>query len=171
MVGAAWTRLGLTTDPRRSRRARCLLLLGTVYLGGLSVVALNRAAGSESAAHGHGAGHVHGAGQEAAGAGHAHRDGHDGLGAGGARAAGHEEARAQQHANGPCRPTFAQRRAARKLAADTRRGLARFVELREARAAGYAPHRPGHEAFKHYFNPTYVTDARLLDPTRPEGLL
>jgi hypothetical protein len=27
MVGAAWARLGLTADPRRSCRARCLLLL------------------------------------------------------------------------------------------------------------------------------------------------
>lgn len=171
IVGAAWTRLGLTTDPRRSRRARCLLLLGTVYLGGLSVVALNRAAGSESAALGHGAGHVHGAGQEGAGAGHDHPVGHDDLGAEGVRAAGHEEAHAQQHAIGPCRPTSAQVRAARNLVADTRRGLARFVDLRDARAAGYAPHRPGYETFKHYFNPTYVTDARVLDPTRPEGLL
>jgi hypothetical protein len=171
IVGAAWTRLGLTTDPRRSRRARCLLLLGAVYLGGLSVVALNRAAGSESAALGHGVGHVNGAGQEAAGAGHVHADGHDEPGAGGARAAGHKEAHAQQHANGPCRPTPAQVRAARKLVADTKRGLARFVDLRDARAAGYAPHRPGHETFKHYFNPTYVIDARVLDPTRPEGLL
>jgi len=27
MVGTAWGRMGLTTDPRRSRRTRCLLLL------------------------------------------------------------------------------------------------------------------------------------------------
>jgi hypothetical protein len=43
--------------------------------------------------------------------------------------------------------------------------------LRAALAAGYAPHRTGREVVKHYFNPAYVTDARLLDPTRPEGLL
>src|SRR5918994_779065 len=39
MAGAAWTRLGLATDPRGSRRARCLLLLGMTYVTPLSVVA------------------------------------------------------------------------------------------------------------------------------------
>jgi hypothetical protein len=127
MAGAAWTRLGLTTDPRRSRRARCLLLLGMTYMTALSVVALNRAATAGSAAH--------------------------------------------EHATASCQPTFAQMSAAIKLVADTRHDLARFTSLRGALAAGYAPHVHRREALKHYFNPAYVTDGRVLDPARPEGLL
>ena len=42
MVGAIWIRLGLSTDPRLSRRARCLLLVSMAYITTLSVVALNR---------------------------------------------------------------------------------------------------------------------------------
>jgi hypothetical protein len=145
MAGAAWTRFGLTTDPRRSRRARCLLLLGMTYMTALSVVALNRAATAESAAHEHGAGHVH--------------------------ASSHDEASPHEHATGSCQPTFAQMSAATKLVADTRHDLARSPSLREALAAGYAPHWHRREALKHYFNPAYVTDGRVLDPARPEGLL
>jgi hypothetical protein len=146
MAGAAWTRLGLAGDPRGSRRARCLLLLGMTYVTALSVVALNRAATAEAAAHEHGAGHVHGSG-------------------------GHDQASPHEHATGSCQPTFAQMSAATRLVADTRRGLARFASLRNALAAGYAPHWHRREALKHYFNPAYVTDGRVLDPARPEGLL
>jgi hypothetical protein len=146
MAGTAWTRMGRTADPRRSRRARCLLLLGTVYLTAVSVVALNRAATAESAAHGHGAGHVHAAG-------------------------GHNEASPNKHATGSCQPTSSQLGAATRLVADTKRGLTRFADLRDALAAGYAPHHPGREAIKHYFNPAFVTNGRVLDPVRPEGLL
>jgi hypothetical protein len=133
MAGATWTRLGLATDPRRSRRARCLLLLSMVYITSLSLVALNRAAGAESAAHGHDTGHV--------------------------------------HATGSCQPSSAQLGTASRLDADTRRGLARFADLRDAVAAGYSPHVRAVESIKHFFNPAYVTDGRVLDPARPEGLL
>jgi hypothetical protein len=159
LVGAAWTGLGLTRDPRRSRRARCLLLLSMAYVTSLSVVALNRAASAELAAHGHGVGQVHASGR------------HDEASSGQVHASGHHEASGRAHATGPCQPTSAQVRAAKKLVTTTKGGLARFVDLRAALAAGYAPHRPGREAFKHYFNPTYVTDGRVLNPTRPEGLL
>jgi hypothetical protein len=145
MVGAAWTRLGLTADPGRSRRARCVLLLGVAYITTLSVVALNRAAIAESAAHDHGTGHVH--------------------------ASANDEAGPPAAAIAPCHPSSAQLGAATRLIAATRRGLARFVHLRTALAAGYAPHRQGRQAIKHYFNPAYVTDGRVLDPARPEGLL
>jgi hypothetical protein len=116
------------------------------YITTLSVVALNQAASAESAAHGHGAGHVHASG-------------------------GHDEASAREHATGSCQPTSSQLGAASNLVVDTKRGLARFVDLRAALAAGYAPHRQGREALKHYFNPAYVTDGRVLDPVRPEGLV
>jgi hypothetical protein len=159
MVGAAWTGLGLTTDPRRSRRARCLLLLSMAYITTLSVVTLDRAANAEAAAHGHGAGHVHAAvGQDETGTGHTDA------------AVGQDETGAHAHATGPCRPTSAQLRAARKLATDTRGGLTRFADLRDARRAGYAPHVRARRATKHYFKAAYVTDGRVLDPTRPEGL-
>lgn len=51
MVGATWIQLGLTPDPRRSRRARALLLVGMIYITVPSVVTLNRASDAESAAH------------------------------------------------------------------------------------------------------------------------
>jgi hypothetical protein len=146
MAGTAWTRLGLTADPRRSRRARGLLLLSTVYITAVSVVALNRATSAESAAHGHGAGHVHAAGS-------------------------HNGASSNGHATGSCQPTSSQLAAATRLVADTKRGLRRFADLRDALAAGYARHWQGREAIKHYFNPTFVTDGRVLDAVRPEGLL
>jgi hypothetical protein len=134
IVGGTWIGLGLTTDPRQSRRLRCLLLLSMAYVTTLSAVGLNRAASAELAAHG--------------------QDGTD-----------------HHHAAVACRPTSAQTAAAASLVADTRRGLARFADLRAARAAGYAPHVRARESLKHYFNAAYVTDGRVLDPTRPEGLL
>ena len=39
VVGAIWARLGVTTDPRWSRRARGLLVASTAYITILSVVA------------------------------------------------------------------------------------------------------------------------------------
>lgn len=143
MVGATWTLFGLTTDPRRSRPARCLLVVCIAYVTTVSVVALNWGAIAESVALG--AGHVH--------------------------ASANSGASPHAHPVGSCHPTPAQSAAASRLVADTRRGLARFVDLRAALAAGYAPHRRVREAVKHYFNPAYVTDGRVLDPARPEGLL
>jgi hypothetical protein len=145
MVGAVWTRLGLSTDPRRSNRVRGLLLFGMVYLTTVSGLTLNRAASSESAAHEHGADHLH--------------------------APVHHEASPLAHATGSCHPTAAQLGAATRLIADTRRGLAGLADPRDALGTGYAPHRQGREAIKHYFNPIYVTDGRVLDPARPEGLV
>ena len=158
MVGAAWAGLGLTADPRRSRRARCLLLLSMAYITTLSVVSLDRAANAEAVAHGHGAGHVHASGHDEASAGRAH-------------ASGHDEASPGEHATGSCQPTSAQVAAANQLVADTRRGLTRFADLRDARRAGYAPHERVRRPLKHYFKAAYVIDGRVLDPTRPEGLL
>ena len=158
VVGAIWARLGLTTDPRRSRRVRGLLVVSTAYITILSVVALNRAAIVESAAHAHAPGQVHTGANNQAGGSHLHTGVNDVTGL-------------SAQAIGSCQPTSAQSRAASRLAADTRRGLARFVHLRDARAAGYVPHWRGREVIKHYFNPGYVTDGRVLDPARPEGLL
>jgi hypothetical protein len=112
MAGAVWARLGLAADPRRSRRARALLLLGMAYVTALSVTSLNRAADAESAAHAHGAGHVHAAGVDLGLA-----AGHDGEG---------------QDAADSCRPTASQLLAAAALVADTRRALTRFADLPDA---------------------------------------
>jgi hypothetical protein len=158
MVGATWTRLGLTTDPRRLRPARYLLVFSVVYLTTVSVLMLNRAASAELAAHEHGVGHVQASGHDAASAVLAH-------------ASGHDEASPGEHATGSCQPTSAQVAAANQLVADSRRGLARFADLRDARRAGYAPHERVPRSLKHYFKAAYVIDGRVLDPTRPEGLL
>jgi hypothetical protein len=83
----------------------------------------------------------------------------------------HASADGHAHAVGSCSPTPAELGAAARLIADTRVGLARFADRRTALAAGYAPHGHAREAIKHYFNPAYVTDGRVLDPARPEGLL
>jgi hypothetical protein len=137
IVGATWIRLAVSVDPRRSRRARGLLLLSVAYITALSAVGMQRAATAELAAQGHGLDHVH----------------------------------TTDLAAGACQPTPAQRGAAARLLADTKRAAAQFVDLRDARAAGYAPHVPTPMTVKHYFNPIYVTDGRVLDPARPEGLV
>ena len=153
MVGAIWARLGIDPDPRRLRRVRGLLLVSVAYVAALSLVALNRAAVAESAAtHAHAAGHVH-----------LSADDHGGPAA---PATAHAAP-----ATGSCHPSSAQLGAATRLIADTRWSLGRFVDLRAALGAGYLPHRNRPEAIKHYFNPAYVTDGRVLDPARPEGLL
>jgi hypothetical protein len=170
MVGATWTQLGLTPDPRRSWRARGLLLVGMIYITVPSVVTLNRASIVESAAHAGGTGHVHATHHDQPVADQADATHHDQPG-GQAGAAGHDEAGEHGHATGPCRPTAAESREARIFVADTAVGLARFAAVRRALATGYAPHRPVSETFKHYFNPRYVTDGRVLDPIRPDGLL
>ena len=133
IIGATWTLLEHTSAPRRSRRARGLLVVGVAYLTTLSVVALSRAQSAESTALALGTGHV--------------------------------------HAAGPCRPTSAQADAAGRLVADTRKDVRRFADLRDARTAGYTPHVRAVRSTMHYFNAAYVTDGRVLDPTRPEGLL
>jgi hypothetical protein len=145
MVGAVWAQLGLTNDARRSRRARAMLVLTVTYITALSIVALNPAAGTEAAAH-----------EQSIVA---------------LNPAAGTEATAHAHATGFCLPTSDQLRAATELVSDTRQGLARFADLRDGLASGYAPHNHRREAVKHYFNPAYVTDGRVLDPARPEGLL
>jgi hypothetical protein len=94
--------------------------------------------------------------------------------AGAEQAAGlHGEGGDHEHgaAAAACQPTAAQLDAANRLVADTRLGVARFADPGDALAAGYAPHRRVREPLKHYFNPAFVTDGRVLDRARPEGLL
>jgi hypothetical protein len=144
-VGAAWTWLGVALNPRQSGLARRVLVVAVILATSVSLVTLRWAAGAESAAYVDEAGHVH--------------------------QHGAEEAGSHEHSTTPCQPTPAQQQAASKLVADTKRGLVRYVDLHDALAAGYAPHHHGREVVKHYFNPAYVTDGRVLDPARPEGLM
>ena len=149
VAGAAWSGVGLVTDPRRSRRSRRALLAGSILAAVLSLTTLGWAVGSESPSHPH----DHGAAP-----------------AGAVDAAEHDHG-GHDHPTGPCQPSAAQLAAASKLVVDTRRGLARVASLGSARAAGYLPHHTAPEAIKHYFNPANVLDGRVLDPTRPEGLM
>jgi hypothetical protein len=84
---------------------------------------------------------------------------------------GPDHVHATDLATGACQATPAQQAAAARLVADTRRAAAQYFDLRDATSAGYAPHVPTRESVKHYFNPAYVIDGRVLDPARPEGLM
>jgi hypothetical protein len=88
-----------------------------------------------------------------------------------AELAAHGHGTGHGSAAGVCEATPAERGAAARLLADTRVAAARFLDLRDARAVGYSPHVATPRPVKHYFNPAYVTDGRVLDPARPEGLL
>jgi hypothetical protein len=153
VVGAAWAGLGLAAS-RQTRTARRVLAVGAAVGTVLTMGTLGWAAAAESTGHGSGpgghdhAGQAHAAGQSAgpSGHGHAHR----------ARA---------------CTPSTAELTAASDLVAATKHGTTRFATLQAAKAAGYAPHHHAREAIKHYFNPGYILDGRVLDPTRPEGLM
>jgi hypothetical protein len=146
MLGAAWNRLGVVPDQRPPSRARAALVLGGIVLTTVSLITLGWAANERPAAHVHGPATHADAPAAPADGGHAH--------------AGHG-----------CFPTAAQHQAARKLAADTRRRAARFARLNAAIAAGYRPHNRSPEILEHYFNLGYQQDGRVLDATRPEGLM
>jgi hypothetical protein len=152
VVTAALRWLRMAGGPQRSRAARRALVACSTVATVVALASMTWAADAESGAEPAGGGHDH-AVPAAAGPGH----GHDGHG-------GHDAAM-------PCGPSAAQMTAAVRLVDNTRRGLARFARLQDARAAGYAPHHNGREAIKHYFNPAYVLDGRVLDPKRPEGLM
>jgi hypothetical protein len=142
VVGAAKARLVLIGAGLWAGRA---LIVGAAMATVLALATLGWAANVEASAEGHG--HTH----------------DPGLGAD-----GHEHAHAPA---APCHPSQADRAGAAKLVAATRRGLARFADIRAARAAGFEPHHNGLESIKHYFNAANVTDGRVLDPDHPEGLM
>jgi hypothetical protein len=144
VVGAAWTRLGLVGAGRWARR---VLVVGAAMATVLSLVTLGWAASKEATG-----GHEHGGHEHGSAAGDGHTDHEHGTQA-------------------PCHPSKADRAGAARLVAATERGLAPYQDLSAARAAGFEPHHNGLEGIKHYFNPANVTDGRVLDPERPEGLM
>ncbi len=80
-----------------------------------------------------------------------------------------------QHAAMPARldhePTKAQRKAARKLIADTKRDAAQFATTDAAIAAGYESIHDQMTGVEHYVNPTYSKNDTILDTTQIESLV
>jgi hypothetical protein len=68
-------------------------------------------------------------------------------------------------------PTLEQHEAADKLAAETKAGVAKYVDLSAAEADGYQPSSPSWRPITHYLNPAYQRDGELLDSNRPEALV
>ncbi len=68
-------------------------------------------------------------------------------------------------------PTPQQQEAADKLAADTKAGVAKYVDLSVAEADDYRPSSPSWRPITHYLNPTYQRDGEILEPYRPEALV
>ena len=68
-------------------------------------------------------------------------------------------------------PTLEQQEAADKLAAETKAGVAKYVDFSAAEADGYQPSSPSWRPITHYLNPGYHRDGEILDPDRPEALV
>ena len=68
-------------------------------------------------------------------------------------------------------PTPEQQAAADKLVADTKVGVAKYVDLSVARADGYQLASPPLAADHKLLQPTYERDGAILDPDRPEALV
>jgi hypothetical protein len=68
-------------------------------------------------------------------------------------------------------PTPQQQKAADKLAADTKAGVAKYVDPSTAEAEGYQPSSPSWQPITHYLNPAYHRDGAILDPSQPESLV
>ncbi len=85
-----------------------------------------------------------------------------------ASSAGQKE---EHHAHCTELPTPQQQEAADRLAADTKVGVAKYVDPSVAEAEGYQPSSPSWRPITHYLNPTYQRDGEILDPSRPESLV
>jgi hypothetical protein len=143
IVGAASSRIDLAGSwGAPSRLARAALFSGAVLATSLALATMGWAAAQENAQHGH--------------------DGH-------AHAAGLAPGHTHDH-QAPCNPTPSEQAAADQLVTSTRSAL-RGLSLKAALAAGYVPTSPTRERVKHYFNPEWMRDGRVLDPARPEGLM
>jgi hypothetical protein len=68
-------------------------------------------------------------------------------------------------------PTPAQQAAADSLVATPGTAVARFADLDAAVAAGYRPITPPGQRIVHYGHPSYMLDARVLDPHHVESLV
>lgn len=79
--------------------------------------------------------------------------------------------KAEHHDDCEESPTLEQHEAADKLAAETKAGITKYVDLSAAEADGYQPSSPSWRPITHYLNPAYQRDGELLDPNRPEALV
>jgi hypothetical protein len=77
----------------------------------------------------------------------------------------------EDHADCTEPPTPQQQKAADKLAADTKAGVAKYVDPSAAEAEGYQPSSPSWQPVTHYLNPAYQQDGAILDSSRPESLV
>lgn len=68
-------------------------------------------------------------------------------------------------------PTAAELQAATKLYDETKAAVVQYVRLGAAIAAGYKPMEPPDGEIVHYVNPTYMTDAFILDPAHVQSLI
>jgi hypothetical protein len=90
-------------------------------------------------------------------------------------ATGTAAAGGHHHAPLPARldhdPTEAQRRAARKLIADTERDTAQFATVAAAQAAGYESIHDSMTGVEHFVNPEYSKNDTILDSKQIESLV
>lgn len=77
----------------------------------------------------------------------------------------------EDHADCTEPPTPQQQEAADKLAAETKAGVAKYLDPAAAEAEGYQPSSPSWRPVTHYINPAYQRDGEILDPSRPESLV
>jgi len=157
IVGAASSRIDLAASwGVPSRLARGALVSGAVVATSLALATMGWATAQEHGGHGH-EDHQLGVALEA---GHTHDDQHG---------VGLEAGHTHDH-QGPCNPTRGEQALADQLVTATRTAL-RGMDLDAALAAGYVPTSHAPERVKHYFNPAWMRDGRVLDPDRPEGLM
>ncbi len=143
IVGAASSRIDLAASwGVPSRLARGVLFSGAVVATSLALATMGWAAATEHGAHDQG-GHQH---AEGLAPGHTHD---------------HQV---------PCNPTPGEQALADQLVSASRTAM-NGLDLDAALAAGYVPTSHAPERVKHYFNPAWMRDGRVLDPERPEGLM
>jgi hypothetical protein len=164
----------------RRRRVWRRAAVGAVVVAAVAAVtaltagAVMAAQGGEAPAN---AADVAGAGSPGTGAGHAHEGSSPGDDAAGP-AGGDHRTRAR-HRHDPLPPyeqryadaTEDERRAADELLASVRSALAPYADVDAAVAAGYqAPRRPRGPTM-HYVDRSVAEEGRVLDPSRPNGLV
>ncbi len=146
LIGATYTRLQSTGDPRwKTPGFRRVFVLGT---GTLVLLAVGNAAWATSAVS-----YERKLAAEPSGP--------------AVSSAGEKE----DHAHCDSTPTPQQQEAADNLAADTKAGVAKYVDPSAATAEGYQPSSPSWRPITHYLNPAYQRDSEVLDPDRPKALV
>ena len=164
----------------RRRRVPRRAAIGAVVVAAVAAVtavtagAVMAAPGGEAPAD---AADVAGAGSPGTGAGHAHEGSSPGEDAAGP--AGGDHGTPARHRHDPLPPyeqryadaTEDERRAADELLASVRSALAPYADVDAAVAAGYQPPRRPRGPTMHYVDRSVAQEGRVLDPSRPNGLV